>query len=44
MLTHGLSNRLTSGDVGGRFLKLDLTRMDSQFFVWTALSEDLTDT
>lgn len=38
-----LSNRLTSGELGGRFRKLDLTRKDSEFFVWAASSEDLAD-
>lgn len=38
-----LSNRLTCGELGGRFRKLDLTRKDSEFFVWAASSEDLAD-
>jgi len=29
-----LGNRVTSGDLGGRFRKLDLTRKDSEFFAW----------
>ncbi|MBS0444405.1 MAG: hypothetical protein JSR59_00505 [Proteobacteria bacterium] len=38
-----LSNRVTSGELGGRFKKLDLTRKDSEFFVWAACNQDLAD-
>jgi hypothetical protein len=38
-----LSNRVTSGELGGRFKTLDLTRKDSEFFVWAACNGDLAD-
>jgi hypothetical protein len=38
-----LSNRITSGELGGRFKTLDLTRKDSEFFVWAACNADLAD-
>jgi hypothetical protein len=38
-----LSNRITSGELGGRFRTLDLTRKDSEFFVWAACNADLAD-
>lgn len=38
-----LSNRIISGELGGRFKTLDLTRKDSEFFVWAACNADLAD-
>lgn len=38
-----LSNHVTSGELGGRFKTLDLTRKDSEFFVWSACNPDLAD-
>lgn len=38
-----LSNRVTSGELGGRFKTLDLNRKDSEFFVWAACNRDLAD-
>lgn len=38
-----VSNRITSGELGGRFKTLDLTRKDSEFFVWAACNQDMAD-
>lgn len=38
-----LSNRLTSGELGAGFKRLDLTRKDSEFFVWAACKPALAD-
>lgn len=36
-----LTNRITSGERGARFSELDLTRKDSEFFVWAACNPEL---